>query len=105
MESSDRIVDYFFVSGVSYSAKSFDDNSLDLSLNSGIDPIVEIAVVNRTLEEEVPKDFVCIETTPSGFIADLNHGSILTDEMFICVRRSRTEPPITDIGLVNFAYV
>ena len=38
--------------------------------------------------------------TPTGHIADLNHGSIRSPEIFICFRRGRDKSPLTDIGFV-----
>ena len=36
--------------------------------------------------------------TPGGNIADLNHGSIRSPEVFICYRRGRDKAPLTDVG-------
>ena len=62
------------------------------------DPIVDIAVINRTLGELPPDDYCVVELTPTGFPADLNHGSIRAAEIYLCYKRGREKPPIMDIG-------
>ena len=62
------------------------------------DPIVDIAVIVRNLGETPPAKFQCVEATPTGFPADLNHGSIRAQEVYLCFRRGRDKPPITDLG-------
>ncbi|VDP01248.1 unnamed protein product [Soboliphyme baturini] len=49
---------------------------------------------------DVPEGFTCIETTPSGFPADFNYGSIRTPSCFLCFRRGFHKPPIVDIGIL-----
>ena len=98
---TDRLIDYFIVSGVPYLNDSSSTNAENVTVNF-VDPVVEIAVINRTLEETLPSGFECVEVTPSGLPANLNHGSILADDMYLCFRRSRNEIPITSIGLVPF---
>ena len=43
-------------------------------------------------------NFQCLETTPSGFPANLNHGAIRCPDLFICYKRGRDKPPLKDIG-------
>lgn len=50
---------------------------------------------------QVPEGFECIETTPSGHVADLNHGSIRTHSAFLCYRRGYHKPPLVDIGVLD----
>ena len=52
----------------------------------------------RTLEETCPQGFTCIEETPSGLLADLNHGSLTAHDMSLCYRRGRDRPPLVDLG-------
>jgi len=54
-----------------------------------------------SLEESVPDDWEVITKTPTGLIADLNHGSLRTTECFLCVKRGRDKPPLVDIGKTN----
>lgn len=42
-----------------------------------------------------------IETTPSGYPADLNHGSLRTAPAFLCLRRGHHKPPLVDIGVLH----
>lgn len=65
-----------------------------------LEPITDLAVIFKSLGEEPPPGYTCIETTPNGLTADLNHGSIRTPPCFICYRRGRDKPPLTDIGVL-----
>ena len=59
----------------------------------------------RTHEESCPQGFTCIEKTPAGFPADLNHGSLTSHSMFLCYKRGKDKPPLTDLGYVcKFVY-
>lgn len=49
---------------------------------------------------QVPNGFTCIETTPNGYHADLNHGSILTDSCYLCYKRGFDKPPLVDLGVL-----
>ena len=49
----------------------------------------------------MPPGFTCIETTPSGYPADLNHGSIRTHSAFLCYKRGYHKPPLVDIGIMD----
>ena len=102
MMDEKRPVDYFVSVGLPDDPEPLDEYSEEACVKPSHkqDPIVEIAVINRTLGELPPPDFHCVEFTPSGFPADLNHGSIRAQELNICYRRGRDKPPLTDIGLV-----
>ncbi|XP_067665838.1 C-myc promoter-binding protein-like isoform X2 [Haliotis asinina] len=97
-----RVVDYFVVAGLPSNPLPLEEFTNEAAIKPSFkqDPITEIAVINRSLGEKVPKGFTCIERTPSGFPADLNHGSIRCHEMFLCYRRSREKPPLTDLGVL-----
>ena len=77
-----RIVDYFVISGVPGQPRKFDK-----LLPAILDPITDIAVIIRSNNEPVPKGYVCIETTPNGHAADLNHGSIRSPSVFLFIKR------------------
>ncbi|CAG5134892.1 unnamed protein product [Candidula unifasciata] len=98
-----RVADYFVVAGLDK------DQQLPLEefSNEAItkpsfrqDPITDITVINRTLGEKIPKGYECIELTPTGFPANLNHGSIRCPDMFICYKRGRDKPPLKDLGIL-----
>ena len=95
-----RVADYFVVAGLPENPIEIDEYSNEAVLKSTYkqDPIVDVAVINKTLGEQCPPKFKCIETTPLGFPADLNHGSIRSPEVYLCYKRGREKPPLTDIG-------
>ncbi len=100
---AERIVDYFVQAGIPLAgAEPLVDVTQEAMLHPVYkkDPIVELAVINRTLGEDPPPGFSCLELTPYGLPADLNHGSIRAPEMYLCVRRGTDLPPLTDIGCV-----
>ncbi|XP_015124873.1 DENN domain-containing protein Crag isoform X2 [Diachasma alloeum] len=63
-------------------------------------PITDLAVIFTSLGEKCPEGFICLEQTVSGFPADLNHGSLRTNECYLCYRRGRDKPPLVDIGVI-----
>lgn len=70
------------------------------SFGTGLPPITDIAVIITDEGEQVPEGYTCIETTPTGFPADLNHGSIRAPCMFLCYKRGTDKPPLVDIGVL-----
>lgn len=44
--------------------------------------------------------FIPFLNFPLGLLADLNHGSLRSPEVFLCFRRGRDKPPLVDIGYV-----
>lgn len=91
-----RIADYFVIAGVPPQPRTFD---LASSLPPVTEPITDLAVIIRSNSEPVPKGFVCIEETPTGHKADLNHGSIRSPSVFLCIKRGRDRPPLVDVGV------
>jgi len=63
-------------------------------------PIVDLIIIDRTHGEDPPAGYETIWTTPNGFSANLSHSGIRNHEMFLCIRRGRDKPPITDIGVL-----
>ena len=61
-------------------------------------PITDLAIIFPALGETCPEGFNPLENTVSGFKADLNHGSLRTEECYLCYRRGRDKPPLVDIG-------
>jgi len=63
-------------------------------------PIVDLAIIDRTHGEDPPAGYEAIWTTPNHFSANLNHSGLRNHEMYLCIRRGRDKPPITDIGVL-----
>lgn len=103
-EKSPRVADYFVVAGLTESSEPYEehnitcDESCQRSLVQAEAPITDVAVVFRSQGEEVPQGYTCIECTPSGLLAELNGGSIMGPQIFLCYRRGRDKPPLTDLG-------
>ena len=95
-----RVADYFVVCGLPDNPEPLEELSDEniLKATHKQDPIVDVAVINRTLGETPPPKFRLIDQTPLSFPADLNHGSIRAPEIYLCYKRGREKPPITDIG-------
>ncbi|XP_058244567.1 C-myc promoter-binding protein isoform X1 [Hemibagrus wyckioides] len=104
-DKSPRVADYFVVAGLTESSEPFED---DITCNESCQrssalveaPITDVAVVFRSQGEEVPQGYTCIEYTPSGLPAELNGGSIIGPQIFLCYRRGRDKPPLTDLGVL-----
>ncbi|XP_022330463.2 C-myc promoter-binding protein-like isoform X4 [Crassostrea virginica] len=97
-----RVADYFVVAGLPENPLPLEEFSNEAAIKPTYkqDPITDIAVIDKTLGEKVPKGYTCIERTQSNYLADLNHGSIRCHEMFLCYRRGRDKPPLTDVGVL-----
>lgn len=97
-----RVADYFVVAGLTDPSKPldqeihFDDVCHKTAKPKA--PITDVAVVIRSLGEEVPPGYCGIEETPSGHSADLNNGGLMAPQIFLCYRRGRDKPPLTDLG-------
>ncbi|KAB5574891.1 hypothetical protein PHYPO_G00214330 [Pangasianodon hypophthalmus] len=104
-DKSPRVADYFVVAGLTESSEPFEeditcDESCQRSSTQAEAPITDVAVVFRSQGEEVPQGYTCIECTPSGLPAELNGGSIIGPQIFLCYRRGRDKPPLTDLGVL-----
>ena len=95
-----RVADYFVVAGLGPNKKLATDTDGfgDIDQTDVIEPITDVTVIFRSLGDQVPSGYKCIDKTPAGFPADLNHGSIRQPSCFLCIRRGRDKPPLTDIG-------
>ncbi|KAM4592869.1 C-myc promoter-binding protein-like isoform 4-T4 [Odontesthes bonariensis] len=99
-----RVADYFVVAGLTDPSKPldqeihFDDVCHKTAKPKA--PITDVAVVIRSMGEEVPPGFTFIETTPTGQSADLNNGGLMAPQIFLCYRRGRDKPPLTDLGVL-----
>ncbi|XP_026086364.1 C-myc promoter-binding protein-like isoform X1 [Carassius auratus] len=104
-DKSLRVADYFVVAGLTNSSKPFEEDvhPEDGGHRSSAQlkaPITDVAVVIRSLGEEVPRGYTCVESTPSGLPAELNGGSLMGPQIFLCYRRGRDKPPLTDLGVL-----
>uniref|UniRef100_A0A1A8M8M7 DENN/MADD domain containing 4A n=1 Tax=Nothobranchius pienaari TaxID=704102 RepID=A0A1A8M8M7_9TELE len=99
-----RVADYFVVAGLTDSPKPLEedlhfDDAGTKSVKSKA-PITDVAIVIRSLGEEVPPGFTCVESTPSGLSAELNGTSLRGPQIFLCYKRGRDKPPLTDLGVL-----
>ncbi|XP_036399411.1 C-myc promoter-binding protein-like [Megalops cyprinoides] len=99
-----RVADYFVVAGLTDSSKPLDEeihfDDVCHKTARPKAPITDVAVVLRSLGEEVPAGYTCVEATPTGLSADLNGGSLMGPQIFLCYRRGRDKPPLTDLGVL-----
>ncbi|XP_060913426.1 C-myc promoter-binding protein-like isoform X3 [Labrus mixtus] len=99
-----RVADYFVVAGLTDPSKPldqeihFDDVCHKTAKPKA--PITDVAVVIRSMGEEAPPGYTCVEETPSGHSADLNNGGLMAPQIFLCYRRGRDKPPLTDLGVL-----
>uniref|UniRef100_A0A7E4W0N1 UDENN domain-containing protein n=1 Tax=Panagrellus redivivus TaxID=6233 RepID=A0A7E4W0N1_PANRE len=102
-EEPRRLFEHFIVAGLSANAEELTplEHECGNKPNEVLPPITDIAVIFPGHGEVVPPGYTCIETTPSGHPADLNHGSIRTHSAFLCYRRSYGKPPLVDIGIMD----
>ncbi|XP_077768234.1 DENN domain-containing protein 4C isoform X2 [Canis aureus] len=97
-----RVTDYFVVAGLTDTSTLLDQeiNRLDTKSTGPKAPITDIAVINKSAGETVPEGYTCVEATPSALQANLNYGSLKSPELFLCYKRARDKPPLTDIGVL-----
>ncbi|XP_073492619.1 DENN domain-containing protein 4C isoform X1 [Aquarana catesbeiana] len=98
-----RVADYFVVAGLTETSKLLDHDMggrVDTKAVGPKAPITDIVVINRTVGETVPEGYTCIEVTPSGLQANLNHGSLKSPELFVCYKRERGKAPLIDVGVL-----
>ncbi|XP_024885964.1 DENN domain-containing protein 4C isoform X4 [Temnothorax curvispinosus] len=108
-----RVADYFVIAGLpGQDDELSDDNESNNKLEDWCQegthlkdmhmppPITDLAVIIPALGEHCPEGYTLLEYTVSGFPADLNHGSLRTNECYLCYRRGRDKPPLVDIGVI-----
>ncbi|KAM8960536.1 DENN domain-containing protein 4C [Pelodytes ibericus] len=97
-----RVADYFVVAGLTDTSKLLDHDMARMESKTvgPKAPITDIVIINKTADETVPEGYTCIEVTPTGHQANLNHGSIKSPELYICYKRERGKAPLTDIGVL-----
>uniref|UniRef100_A0A670ZJA8 DENN domain containing 4C n=1 Tax=Pseudonaja textilis TaxID=8673 RepID=A0A670ZJA8_PSETE len=97
-----RVVDYFVVAGLTDTSALLDQegNRSETKSFGPKAPITDLAVIIKSAGETVPEGYTCVEATPTGLQANLNYGSLKSPELFLCYKRSRDKPPLTDIGVL-----
>ncbi|XP_063151098.1 DENN domain-containing protein 4C isoform X2 [Candoia aspera] len=97
-----RVVDYFVVAGLTDTSTLLDQegNRSETKSLGPKAPITELAVIIKSAGETVPEGYTCVEATPTGLQANLNYGSLKSPELFLCYKRGRDKPPLTDIGVL-----
>ncbi|XP_055982708.1 C-myc promoter-binding protein isoform X2 [Sorex fumeus] len=99
-----RVADYFVVAGLTDVSKPLEEeihfNDACHKVAKPKEPITDVSVIMKSLGEEVPRDYVCIDVTPSGLSADLNNGSLVGPQTYLCYKRGRDKPPLTDLGVL-----
>uniref|UniRef100_A0A4W3KFB0 DENN domain containing 4A n=1 Tax=Callorhinchus milii TaxID=7868 RepID=A0A4W3KFB0_CALMI len=99
-----RVADYFVVAGMTSASKpleeeiQFNDSCHKIAKPKA--PITDVAVIVKSLGEDVPQGYTCVEVTPTGLSADLNNGSLMGPQIFLCYKRGRDKPPLTDLGVL-----
>ncbi|XP_062897836.1 DENN domain-containing protein 4B-like isoform X1 [Mobula hypostoma] len=97
-ENAPQLADYFVVAGLTEGSKPLEEGGHRLA--RPLEPISDVAVIIRSLGEEVPEGFTCIETTPSGQPADLSSGLLTPSHMYLCYKRGRGKAPLIDLGVL-----
>ncbi|XP_069851205.1 C-myc promoter-binding protein isoform X1 [Dipodomys merriami] len=99
-----RVADYFVVAGLTDVSKPLEEeihfNDACHKVAKPKEPITDVSVIIKSLGEEVPRDYMCIDVTPTGLSADLNNGSLVGPQIYLCYRRGRDKPPLTDLGVL-----
>ncbi|XP_044283875.1 DENN domain-containing protein 4C isoform X1 [Varanus komodoensis] len=97
-----RVVDYFVVAGLTDTSTLLDQevNRSETKSVGPKAPITDLAIIIKSAGETVPEGYTCVEATPTALQANLNYGSLKSPELFLCYKRSRDKPPLTDVGVL-----
>ncbi|VDK77750.1 unnamed protein product [Litomosoides sigmodontis] len=98
-----RLFEYFVIVGLEDGAEDLIPTAQECGCRNSapLAPITDICVIFPGLGETVPDGFERITSTPMGYAADLNHGSLRTPSVFLCFRRGYHKPPLVDIGVLD----
>ncbi|KAM3726363.1 DENN domain-containing protein 4C [Dirofilaria immitis] len=98
-----RLFEYFVIVGLEDGAEDLVPTAQECGCRNSapLAPITDICVIFPSLGETVPDGFERITSTPMGYAADLNHGSLRTPSVFLCFRRGYHKPPLVDIGVLD----
>lgn len=97
------MADYFVVAGLPENPRMLEEDFSAVQSPRAANtllPVTDLAVIIRSQGETPPPGYECLETTPLGFPADLNHGSLRSPSIYLCYRRGRDKPPLVDIGVL-----
>ncbi|KAI3421289.1 hypothetical protein GPALN_014910 [Globodera pallida] len=112
-EDKRRLFEYFIVAGLNdesgcpkelSSMSTAQPSTADVGKQAHhhqLAPITDICVIFTSSGETTPPDFERIETTPQGYPADLNHGSLRSPAAFVCYKRGYHKPPLIDLGVLD----
>uniref|UniRef100_A0A4W3J6Q6 DENN domain containing 4C n=1 Tax=Callorhinchus milii TaxID=7868 RepID=A0A4W3J6Q6_CALMI len=97
-----RVSDYFVEAGLTDTSTPLEQeiNISETKSTGPKAPITDLAVIITSAGENIPEGYTCIESTPTGLQANLNHGSLKSPEMYLCYKRGRNKPPLIDIGIL-----
>ncbi|KAL8203103.1 UNVERIFIED_CONTAM: DENN domain-containing protein 4C [Gekko kuhli] len=97
-----RVADYFVVAGLTDTSTLLDQevNRLETKSIGPKAPITDLAIIIKSAGETVPEGYTCVESTPTALQANLNYGSLKSPELFLCYKRGREKPPLTDVGVL-----
>lgn len=96
-ETCPQLVDYFVVAGLTSGSKPLDEEGPQRAARP-VEAVTELAVIARSLGEDVPEGFTCIEKTQGGHTAELSAGLLNNPHMYLCYKRGRDKAPILDLG-------
>uniref|UniRef100_A0A4W3IKZ3 DENN domain containing 4C n=1 Tax=Callorhinchus milii TaxID=7868 RepID=A0A4W3IKZ3_CALMI len=101
-----RVSDYFVEAGLTDTSTPLEQeiNISETKSTGPKAPITDLAVIITSAGENIPEGYTCIESTPTGLQANLNHGSLKSPEMYLCYKRGRNKPPLIDIGISFFHF-
>ncbi|XP_061144234.1 DENN domain-containing protein 4B-like isoform X4 [Syngnathus typhle] len=66
----------------------------------GAEPVTDLAVIARSLGEDVPQGFTCIDKSLGGHSAELSAGLINNPRLYLCYRRGLHKPPLLELGVL-----
>lgn len=97
-----RISDYFVVAGLTDTSTPLEQEITIVEPRSSKPkaPITDVTVIIKSIGENVPEGYTCIESTPTGLPANLNFGSLKSPEIYLCYKRGLDVPPLIDIGVL-----
>ncbi|KAL3084594.1 hypothetical protein niasHS_009147 [Heterodera schachtii] len=82
-------------------SSAMDDGKLMHYNHEQLAPITDICLIFTSAGETTPSGFERIETTPQGYPANLNHGSLRSPAAFLCYKRGYHKPPLIDLGVLD----
>ncbi|XP_018427850.1 PREDICTED: DENN domain-containing protein 4B [Nanorana parkeri] len=97
-EGPPKLVDYFVVAGLTPTSKLLEDESRQRPSRPP-EPVTDVAVIIRSMGEDVPQGYTCIERTPGGHCADLSSSLLTNQQLYLCYRRGRDKMPISELGV------